>query len=111
MATKVYRRAEDPPRLILAIDISNAVIVDLRDPSVREAFSAPLEAIHAFWAEHLNVGEASPTWRIADAFRDLGAHGILTPSRSRPDLTHLTLFAWNGPNEPIVKLSGESVPH
>lgn len=33
--------------------------------------------------------------RYGHHLRALGAQGTLSPSRSRPELTHVTLFIWN----------------
>lgn len=106
VATKVYRHDDDPQRGIFPIEITDAAVIDLRTEDARIAFNAPLEAVHANWAKLNARSEPSPTWRIGDNIRAIGAHGILTPSRSRPDLTHLTLFAWNAPGEPLAKRVG-----
>ncbi|MDA5093648.1 RES family NAD+ phosphorylase [Aliiroseovarius sp. KMU-50] len=106
VAVKAYQRSEDPPRGIFPIDVEADRIVDLRLPEIRNALGISLDDLHVFWATLHSEGIHPSTWRISDALRDEGADGVLTPSRSRPDLTHLTLFRWNGVSEPRVARGG-----
>lgn len=95
VALRVYVDPQDPPRGIFPFLVHNAAIVDLRRPDTREILETSLEEIHAFWADLHAKGQPSPTWALSDRLRDESLDGLLTPSRSRPDLTHLTLFSWN----------------
>lgn len=106
VALKVYLRQDDLPRGIFPLDVIAQRIVDLRDARVRDAFEVSLTDIHAFWNDYVQAGETSPTWELSDQLRGLGVEGILSPSRSRPDLTHLTLFNWNTPDGPTVARDG-----
>ena len=110
IALKVYLRPEDPPRGIFPIAVNNAQVVDLRKPESREAMGTRLDEMHVFWAEFYQRGVHSPTWSISDALRIRGIDGLLTPSRSRPDQTHLTLFQWNRGIGPTVKQDGAPEP-
>ena len=107
VALKVYLNPNDPPRGIFPLDVTNAKIADLRSSGSRRAFSASLQDIHAFWADLAKAGQSSPTWDIGDQARNLGLDGLLTPSRSRPDLTHLTLFKWNEPQSAGIVQAGK----
>lgn len=61
------------------------------------------------WQDQRAAGEASSTWAISDAARHAGAQALLYSSRSRPDLSHVVVFATAclaavGPPEPMRKL-------
>lgn len=110
VAVKAYQRPDDPPRVIFPLDVSAAHIVDLCAPSVRDALGMSLERIHVFWADLHAQGQFPPTWEISDQLRTAGAEGMLTPSRSRPELTHLTLFRWNENHAPAVRVAQNPIP-
>ncbi|SMR83243.1 RES domain-containing protein [Aliiroseovarius halocynthiae] len=110
VALNVYLRKDDPERGIYPLRVINAQVADLRDPETRAAYSAPLDEIHARWADLRAEGLNSPTWRVSDRARAAGLDGILTPSRSRPDLTHLTLFQWNSAGAAQVAQAGAPLP-
>ena len=87
-----FAKADDPERILYPLYVHADRIVDLRSLEARTAFETDLPCIHAFWNDYLARDETSPTWHLSDRMRDAGAQGILAPSRSRPDLTHLTLL-------------------
>ncbi len=107
VALKVYLSPEDPPRGIYPIDVQVPRLLDLRDPDTRHAMGITLADMHVFWADLHVGGKPVPTWEISDRLRDAGASGLLTPSRSRPDLTHLTLLRWNDGSGALAKRAGE----
>ena len=111
VATRIYHSPEDPPRFIYPFRVENALVVDLRAAQVRSAFDVSLKDIHVFWRDLHADGQSSPTWALGDQIRSIGATGLLTPSRSRPDLTHLTLFEWNSDHGPSIERSGNPVAH
>jgi RES domain-containing protein len=106
VALRVYVKPHDPPRGIFPFEVAEARVADLRDAGTRAALGATLEDIHAFWADLQAAGKPSPTWRLSDLLRGLGLDGLLSPSRSRPDLTHLTLFGWNGSSGARIRRAG-----
>ena len=109
IALKVYERADDPQRGSFPVQVAADRIVDLRNADTRDGLAISLADIHAFWSDLCAEGHMPPTWVIADALRGQGADGILSPSRSRPDLTHLTLFRWNTDDAPTVTPAGRPV--
>lgn len=111
VATKAYHRNGDPIRNIYPLRVDNAHVIDLRQPVVRVELSITLADLHVFWADLNSLGETPITWLIGDQIRNTGASGILTPSRSRPDLTHLTLFRWNTNDAPTVVRLGAPIAH
>ncbi|WP_461405302.1 RES family NAD+ phosphorylase [Falsiruegeria mediterranea] len=108
VALRVYVQPQDPPRAIFPFAVENATVADLRSHQARELWSVSLDDIHAFWAELHAKGEVSPTWHLGDRLRAQGLDGLLTPSRSRPDLTHLSLFRWNAADGPKIRRDGPS---
>lgn len=110
VALKAYQTPDDPPRGIFPMDVDGARVIDLRTAETRDALDMPLDDIHAFWATLQKAGRTVPTWQISDRLRLAGVDGILTPSRSRPDLTHLTLFRWNMPGHAQVAQTGAPLP-
>ena len=111
IATKIYRKREDPQRYIYPFRVENALVVDMRDPEVRSALGVSLRDIHVRWPDLHANGHSSPTWALSDKIRSTGATGLLSPSRSRPDLTHLTLFQWNSDQGPTIERAGDPIPH
>lgn len=110
VALKAYLRTDDPERGIYPLQVTDAQVADLRVPETRAAFNTSLEHIHAFWADLRAKGLQSPTWLTSNTARAAGLDGILTPSRSRPDLTHLTLFRWNTEGAARVEQAGAPLP-
>jgi len=110
VALRAYARPDDPPRSIVPIQVADARIIDLRDPATRNALHTSLSDIHTFWAKLHAAGSAPPTWDLADQVRAAGACGLLTPSRSRPELTHLTLFHWNITGHATLTPDGPAEP-
>lgn len=90
VAIKRYLRPNDPPRVIAAIEVQATRILDLRQPDALPDH-IPTNA-SVVWQDVRATGAAAPTWAISDAARAGGAQGVLYASRSRPDLTHLTIF-------------------
>ena len=95
VALKAYLTPDDPPRGIYPIDVVCERVIDLRRQEVRDHLGVTLGDIHSFWATLHAKGQRPPTWHLSDRLRGMGLDGLLTPSRSRPDLTHLTVFRWN----------------
>lgn len=44
---------------------------------------------------------------VRDRLVEVGAHGLIDPSRKRPGLWHLVLFHWNVSGVPVVRLVKE----
>lgn len=110
VALRVYVRPDDPPRAIFPFAVTNARVADLRQPDTRRVWGVSLNDIHAFWADLHADGQQSPTWTLSDRLRAAGIDGLLTPSRSRPDLTHLTVFRWNDDSGPRIVRDGKPSP-
>jgi len=90
VAIRRYVSDADGPRVIVPLRVAADRIVDLR------ALPDPTRA-SIVWQDIRATGAPAPTWTFSDAARAAGAQGMLYPSRSRPDLTHLVLFEVDAP--------------
>ncbi|MEJ1996810.1 MAG: RES family NAD+ phosphorylase [Maritimibacter sp.] len=110
IATKIYLRAGDPERAIYPLEVTNARVVDLRDPAATAYFDIDVTHRAAQWQKIRTEGKPSPTWAISDRVRELGLDGMLYSSRTDPSKTHLTLFHWNEPGSARLAPAGQPVP-
>ncbi len=87
VAIAAYLAQDARDRVAIAMNIDARVIAlrALPDPT----------AASVVWQTDRAHGRPAPTWAFSDAARAQGAEGVLYPSRSRPELTHLTLFTPN----------------
>ena len=110
VATKIYRKPNDPPRGIFPLSVDGARVVDLRDKAATDALGIDTTHGNAMWQDIRAQGLRSPTWDISDKVRKMGFDGILSASRSKPSLSHLTLFRWNALGGPKVARAGDPLP-
>lgn len=104
MAMAYYTHSDSPAHSLHALELSNARILDLRDFAQCKRFDIDPENTNNRWQNERSQGLPASTWVISDAARKAGADGLLSPSRSRPELTHLTLFRWNTYGAPTLCL-------
>ena len=71
------------PRLMFPMWLRADRVMDVRGD--REA--------SVVWQDDRAKGEPSPTWAFSDRARQAGAQAMLYSSRSRPDLSHVVVFA------------------
>lgn len=83
VAIRRYVSPADPPRQVAALVLAPIRVADHRGNP----------ALSLVWQDIRAAGKAAPTWAWSDAARAAGAEGLLYSSRSRPELTHLVLFA------------------
>ncbi len=105
VAMSYYARPGDPEQTLFELNLHNARVLDLRDHSQCARLGIDPANANVRWQKERAAGNLASTWAISDAARAAGADGLLNPSRKRPDLTHLVLFRWNGPNEPVLTQS------
>lgn len=110
VAVKRYMQANDPTRIICPLLVTNAHIVDLRDTAACDTLGIDTSNRSTEWQSLRAKGLRSPTWDISDRVRALGLDGMLYASRTRPDLTHLTLFKWNALGGPKVTQTDAPIP-
>ncbi len=86
VALRRYLRADDPPRIIVPLEVTLIRACDLRGTEDQAAASV------VWQDDRAETGMPSPTWTCSDRARGAGAQGMLYASRSRPDLSHIVLF-------------------
>ncbi|WIE78975.1 RES family NAD+ phosphorylase [Curtobacterium sp. MCSS17_016] len=89
---------------IVAIDVEASGIVDLRDASALEAVGIDLEDGLAPWQADADARGAPRSWMVRDRLIEVGANGLIDPSRKSPGHWHLVLFRWNMAEAPSVRL-------
>ncbi|MCF8468659.1 MAG: RES family NAD+ phosphorylase [Sneathiella sp.] len=101
-----YVRPGNPPRLLLRYEVGPCSLFDLRHPDNGDVY----ELARQSWRNAMARGENPISWRASDHIRKNGHAGLIDPSRRRPGLWHITLFHWNTPGAPEVKLIGDPKP-
>jgi RES domain-containing protein len=110
MIVRGYLRPDGPFHRIFPMKVEDAQVADLTRADIRDALGISLDDIHAPWQKAVKEGQHPVTWTISDRLREMGADGVLTPSHSRPDLTHLTLFKWQTRHGAKVWIGGPGIP-
>lgn len=80
---------------MMTFDVHAHDIVDLRESAALSAAGVDLADALAPWQNLVAAGAAPRSWGFRQRLEDLGAHGLIDPSRTRPGLWHLVLFTWN----------------
>lgn len=87
----------------LAFDVQATEIADLRQRELMASLGIDVDAAAAPWQDDFASGREPASWGIRNKLIELGAHGLIDPSRKRPGLWHLTLFDWNNGAGPSVR--------
>lgn len=101
-----YLREGDPPRVLLSVEVERCALVDLRHPGAAGLYDLARQP----WQSALEAGQVPPSWGAADTLRAAGHVGLIDPSRQGPGLWHVTLFRWNAPGAPGVRVAGKPRP-
>jgi RES domain-containing protein len=88
---------------VLAFDVEADRIADLRDDTAMAALGVNPSDAFGDWQRELDQGHEPRSWHVRAALETAGARGLIDPSRKRPGLWHLTLFAWNTDGAPRVQ--------
>ncbi len=100
-----HQAPSELPREILSFEVQADRIFDLQDkPGCAAVGIVPEDAAEP-WQDVVAAGGEPPSWRVANRLRELGAHGLIDPSRKAPGLWHLVLFRWNQHDAPSVRPS------
>jgi RES domain len=94
-AIKAYVRAEDPPRVICEVRVSDMRVLDLRDPDHCTAWGIDPALAAIPWLPQRALGLPASTWSVSDRARASGAEGMIYTARSQPARWHLVLFQWS----------------
>ncbi len=90
-----HRSARSAELDVLGFRVAATRIVDLRDHALLAGLDIDPADAAAPWQEIVADGGTPPSWQVRDRLVELGAHGLIDPSRKRPGLWHLTLFEWD----------------
>ena len=101
-----YLGEDDPPRVIVGLELSGGRLLDLDDDTLGFPPTVPSHR----WDLDRKDGRRPPTWDLADAVRASGHDGFLYRSRLRPDLKNLALFRWNSPAAPTLAVNTPTRP-
>ncbi len=95
-AVNVYARPDDPPRVIIPLDITGARICDIRNPDTCAALDIQMITPSVPWMPQRAKGTPATSWQASDAVRALGLDGMIYACRREPrSRWHLVLFYWN----------------
>lgn len=89
---------------IVAIDVEASGIVDLRDVSAVEAVGIDSEDSLAPRQRIAEGGGTPRSSTVRDRLIEVGADGLIDPSRKSLGLWHLVLFRWNVADAPSARL-------
>ena len=95
IAVATYLRPNDPPRVVQALTLANARVLDLRSATVLAGLGLDGAEASVLWQPQRAAGMAATSWRASDAARASGADGMIYLSRKDPARWHLVLFGWN----------------
>lgn len=102
-ATIAHNDARPGSLDIVAIDVEASGIVDLLDVRALEAVGIDVEASGIAVRPSPRPG-APRSWMVRDRLIEVGANGLIDPSRKSPGHWHLVLFRWNMAEAPSVRL-------
>ncbi len=88
----------------LEIEVEATRIFDLRDNSALKKAGIDLNDAIAPWQDIAASGGTPASWTVRDRLIEIGANGLIDPSRKRAGLWHLVLFRWNEPDAPRVRI-------
>lgn len=110
MAVDAYIRTDDPPRLLVELEVTEAKVVDLRDADICHAIGVTVGTAGVPWQPERQQGKPATSWQASDAVRRTGADGLIYPARSYPDRWHVVLHRWNEPGAARVADAGRAQP-
>lgn len=80
---------------VMSFDVRAHNVVDLREPAALSAAGVDIADALAPWQDVVAAGATPRSWGFRRHLEDLGAQGLIDPSRTSPGLWHLVLFTWN----------------
>lgn len=95
-AAMIKHSSRNPQGLeLLTFTVDAFAVADLRDTETMAHLGVDPQDALGDWQAHLAAGQTPPSWLVRRRLEELGAQGLIDPSRRRPGLWHLTLFTWN----------------
>lgn len=80
---------------VVEVDVDSDRVLDLRDEEACSAAGVALADAVAPWQDAVAAGAEPRPWTVRRRLDELGAYGLIDPSRQSPGLWHLALFRWN----------------
>ncbi len=105
VALRKYVGDADSPRVIVHYQVESCDLVDLRHVDAKDL----RQRSSLDWLCALESGREPESWRVADSLRASNEVGLIDPSRKNPSTWHVTLFRWNEPGAPQVKVVDQPV--
>lgn len=105
-----YLAEDGLERVIVPLELDAAHVFDQRDEAACAALDIDRELSKLRWRTEVAAGREPPSWQNSDAARSAGADGLIDPSRGISVGWHVTLFRWNEPGAPQVKVAGDPMP-
>jgi RES domain-containing protein len=99
-----HRAARAAELSVVRLDVRAERIFDLRNASACRAAGVKLANALAPWQEIAASGGVPGSWDVRRRLAELGASGLIDPSRKAPGLWHLVLFKWNDTGEASVAI-------
>jgi RES domain-containing protein len=110
IAVDAYLKPDDPPRLIVPLALSDALLLDVRDPLVQRQLGLKGPEANTLWQPERAKGLPATSWIASDAVRNAGADGMIYGARSDPTRWHIVLFRWNAADGAQIRQSGPPIP-
>ncbi len=107
IAINIYLRPDDPPRVLIQLQLTGARLADLRDPDTCDTLGIDPAWPSVPWAEERAKGQPATSWKASDAVRASGTDGMIYASRRAPERWHVVLFAWNKPGTAQIRVAAE----
>ena len=101
-----YLRPDDPPRVMVPLGCEGGRLFDID----AEDAGPPRDVAMHRWDKDRVAGRRPPTWDLSDRLRARGYHGLIYPSRLRPDRRNIVLFRWSDPGTPRLFRLGPARP-
>lgn len=101
-----HKNDRSPSLEILEIEVEASGIFDLRDASALASLGVDIADAVAPWQDVAKSGGTPRSWSVRDRLIEVGANGLIDPSRKHPGLWHLVLFRWNEGDAPRVRVIG-----
>lgn len=104
-AMLAHTKENSPERSIVKLNVVAENIFDLRDKEACKSVGVYQGDAFGSWQDVVGRGDRPRSWLVADRLRELGAFGLIDPSRKAEGLWHLVLFNWNQPGWPVVSIA------
>lgn len=110
IAVATYLRDGDPPRIIAALKVTKARILDLRRADVLMHLGLTGDEPSVLWLPERAKSLPATSWVASDAVRKAGADGMVYTSRKDPRRWHIVLFRWNQATGAQLLQNGPPMP-